>query len=119
VRLNLEENAVKLAGSLCEKLIEKSIIPVINGSTIILDDSSAGFKLSLEEALSVIRSSLIELRLRYRSIAAIGDEIRIDDEGMGKPFEEKEPFLICPHCGFITLYEEEYWIHLKSHYLGV
>ncbi|RLE67453.1 MAG: C2H2-type zinc finger protein, partial [Thermoprotei archaeon] len=30
-----------------------------------------------------------------------------------------EPKLFtCPHCGFVTPYEEEYWNHIKIHYIG-
>ena len=118
IKLNWEKNAAKLAARLCEKLVMREIIPVLNRSQIILDDSSSHNPLTPEEARQLTMSALSEARIKFRSISNSRNEIFVDDE---KPEPDKEleaRFFICPHCGFITPYEEEYWNHLKIHYVG-
>ena len=118
IRLNWEKNASRLAAKLAEKLAERAILPFLNRSQIVLDDTSADQPLSLQEAYRLAAEALTEAGIKSRSISISGEEIVIDDE---KPEAGEEPpvkLYICPHCGFVTPYEEEYWNHLKIHYVG-
>ena len=117
IRLNWEENATKLAASLMESLIERAIIPILKNKEIILDDSSAMKKLKTGELYDLLIKSLREGGISYENITLSEEEIIVNDL---KPREGKtEPKIyICPHCGFITPYEEEFWNHVKIHYLG-
>jgi len=90
----------------------------LNRSEIILDDSSSHYPLRLEEAKQLTERALSEVGIRFRHISNSRNEIVIDDE---KPEAGRAPepkFFVCPHCGFVTPYEEEYWNHLKIHYVG-
>ena len=117
IRLNWEENATKLAASLMENLAEKAIIPVIKNREIVLDDSSAVKKLEIGELYDLLVKSLREGGISYEEITLSEEEIIVNDL---KPREGKAGprIYICPHCGFITPYEEEFWNHVKIHYLG-
>ncbi len=103
---------------LAEKLVTRAILPVLNKSQVILDDSSAHEPMSIREAYSLTLKAASEAGIKIRGISSSGDVIVIDDE---KSLVEKEPkvkLYVCPHCGFVTPYEEEYWNHLKIHYVG-
>lgn len=118
VRLRSEGNAVKLAASLAELLAPKGVLPVIKGSLVALDDTCSKLRLTSEESLPIVRRALDAAHIRYKLILIKGEEIDVEDEG-GEESPERPPrLLICPHCGFTTIYEEEYWVHLKIHYGG-
>lgn len=118
IRLRWEENAEKLAARLSEILAPMGIMPVLNRSCVILDDSMANTNLAIGEAARLAARTLLDLGIGFRKISSSENEIVVEDlepRGSGK----RGPRLfICPHCGFITPYEEEYWNHVKIHYLG-
>lgn len=120
VRLRAERNAVKLAAALAELLAPKGIMPVIKRNLVVLDDTGSELKLTPHEALPIVRTSLQEAKIHYKLIMVRDEEIEVMDEESREGGEtEKAPKLyVCPHCGFTTPYEEEYWVHLKIHYLG-
>jgi len=102
-----------------EKLAAKAIITVIKRSEVILDDSSAIGKLQLRDLHRLLAESLREAGISYESILISGgDEIRISDLKPNEDEGMKPKIFICPHCGFVTPYEEEYWNHVKIHYVG-
>lgn len=68
IKLNRQENTVNLAASLAEELASIEVIPIIKNNEIILDDSSLGKTLSIEEALPFIRRSLERSKTKYRCI---------------------------------------------------
>jgi len=118
IRLRWEENAVKLAARLCEKLVMRGVMPLLRGSQIILDDSSSNSPLTTSEVLMATLRSLSESGIHFDKYSVRGEEILIEDREPS-PHEKRGPKLfICPHCGFVTPYEEEYWVHLKVHYVG-
>jgi len=94
------------------------ILPVINRSQVILDDDLADRSLRIEEVIELAARTLSELGIRFRGISASDREIIIEDEEPKRRRSCGPGFFICPHCGFITPYEEEYWNHLKIHYIG-
>jgi hypothetical protein len=94
------------------------ILPVINRSQVILDDDLADESPSIEEIIGLAARTLSELGIRFYGITSSGREIIIEDEKLEKRGNREPGFFICPHCGFITPYEEEYWNHLKIHYIG-
>ncbi len=119
VRVGGEKGAVQLASYLAEELAPRGIMPIIKGGTVILDDSSSGSSLSPEECADMVRRAAEKAGMRYRAILIRDDEVVIVGGELGPVAEEGRPRLfICPHCSFITPYEEEYWVHLKIHYAG-
>ncbi|RLG01141.1 MAG: hypothetical protein DRN49_01920 [Thaumarchaeota archaeon] len=114
-----KENAAKLAAALCEELIEESIMPVIKDHVIVLDDELAKHKPSIHDILSIIKGSLTKAGISYDRILVKEAELIINDkEPSGKMMIKPKTIFMCPHCGFTTTSEEEYWIHLKCHYVG-
>ena len=93
-------------------------MPVIKDSVIILDDGLARDKPSIHDILPIVEESLSKAGVSYDRILVKGAELMIED---GKPSKRMlvEPRIFrCPHCGFMTTSEEEYWNHLKCHYVG-
>lgn len=110
------ENAARLAVELAEFMAPRAVFPIIRENEIILDDSCADFRLSLEEALHAVRECLNSSRIRYRRVYVEREAVKVDD--LGGPSERPAPdppLLLCPHCGYSTLYEDVYWVHVKSH----
>ncbi|HDD56439.1 MAG TPA: hypothetical protein ENG18_00270 [Nitrososphaeria archaeon] len=94
-------------------------MPVIKDNVIILDDELAKHKPSIHDILSIIRESLTKAGISYNRILVREVELIIDDEESSKKMViEPKTIFTCPHCGFVTTNEEEYWIHLKCHYVG-
>lgn len=117
IRLNWRENATRLAAKLMERLAPLAIMPVIKHSEIVLDDTSAAEKPQLNQLYNLIPTLLRESGISYRSIRVFRDRIEVDDRKPARLSAEPQLF-ICPHCGFVTPYEEEYWNHVKIHYIG-
>ena len=118
IKMNWEQNAARLAAKLCEKLVTRAILPVLSRAQVIVDDSSAQRPLTIREMIPLLFKALSEAGIKFNSIHNSRNEIIIDDE---KPEEGERPearFFVCPHCGFVTPYEEEYWNHVKIHYIG-
>ncbi|MEM1584424.1 MAG: hypothetical protein QXF28_07820 [Nitrososphaerota archaeon] len=114
IRLRKNENTINLAASMAEELVPLEIVPIIKNNEIVLDDSSSSRPLSVEEALQYVRRSLERLKTKYRYIYVKRETICVEDlEGEEKKYEP--PLLFCPFCGYVTQYEEIYWIHVKSH----
>ena len=118
IRLRWEENAVKLAARLCEKLAANAVIPILNRSQIILDDTSALVPPKINEIYRRIMMFRSEAKGNVGKMSGAEDEVGIEDEKPRKEEHHPAKFFVCPHCGYITPYEEEYWVHLKTHYLG-
>jgi|YelNatPaOPRAMG01_1025707.scaffolds.fasta_scaffold03587_2 hypothetical protein len=94
------------------------ILPVINRSQVILDDDLANRSPSIDEIIEITTRALSELGIGFRGITASDREVIVKDEEPERRGGRGPGFFICPHCGFITPYEEEYWNHLKIHYIG-
>ncbi|HDJ67042.1 MAG TPA: hypothetical protein ENF33_04975 [Nitrososphaeria archaeon] len=93
-------------------------MPVIRDNVIILDDELAKHKPSIHDILSIIRDSLTKADVSYDSILVRGVELIINDREPSKKMVIEPKIFTCPHCGFVTTSEEEYWMHLKCHYVG-
>lgn len=114
IKLRRQENTVNLAAGIAEELASLEVVPIIKNNEIMLDDSSSKRTVSVEEALSYVRRSLEKSRTKYRYLYVKGETIYVEDlEGEEKTSEP--PLLFCPFCGYVTQYEEIYWIHVKSH----
>ena len=100
-----------------EKLAPLAIIPVIKHSEIVLDDTSAIERLRPIQLYNLILRLLRESGINYRGIRVSKDRIEVDDQKPTRRYAEPKLFT-CPHCGFVTPYEEEYWNHIKIHYIG-
>ena len=116
VRMKREENAVKLAAFLAEKLTPRKILPIIKDSTIVFDEEFAEHPLEIKELQEYVKEGLSEMKISHKSIEVQNEKIIIEDFS-GKDKEVKGHLLVCPHCGFVTPYEEIYWIHVKIHYV--
>ena len=93
-------------------------MPVIKDEVIVLDDGLARHKPSINDILSIIEYSLTKAGISYDRISVKGAELVIDDRKPSKSMLVEPKIFICPHCGFVTVSEEEYWNHLKCHYFG-
>jgi len=93
-------------------------MPVIKDNIIILDDGLARDKPSMHDILPIIKESLAKAGISYDRIFVRGAELMIDDGKPSKSMLVKPRVFKCPHCGFVTTSEEEYWNHLKCHYVG-
>jgi len=93
-------------------------MPVIKDNIIILDDRLARDKPSMHDILPIIKESLAKAGISYDRIFVRGAELMIDDGKPSKSMLVKPRVFKCPHCGFVTTSEEEYWNHLKCHYVG-
>jgi len=93
-------------------------MPVIKDNVIMLDDELARHKPSIHDILSIIEDSLTKAGISYDKISVEGAELIIDDRKPSKKMLVEPKLFTCPHCGFVTVSEEEYWNHLKCHYLG-
>lgn len=118
IRMRWEENAEKLAARLSEILAPMGILPVISRSQVILDNSLAGGSMNVNKVAQLAAKALLDLGIRFRGITSSGSEIIIEDEKPEGGERCGPSFFICPHCGFITPYEEEYWNHVRIHYIG-
>jgi len=95
-------------------------MPVIKDSMIILDDGLAEDKPSIHEILSIIKDSLAKAGISYDRVSVREAElIMINDMKPSRKMLIEPKIFTCPHCGFVTTCEEEYWIHLKCHYVGL
>jgi len=83
-----------------------------------LDDSSSDRPLDIGEARRLTELALSEAGVRFSSISSSRDLIIVEDERPDRAMAGESSLFTCPHCGFITNYEEEYWNHLKIHYIG-
>ncbi|MEN2974627.1 MAG: hypothetical protein ABDH32_03495 [Candidatus Caldarchaeales archaeon] len=115
IKMIMEENAVKLAVKLSEKLALRNIIPIIKNREVLLDDSSIEDSINIHEALYYIRASLQDAEIRYRRLYVKDGTVYVEDEEAGGGVVDEPPLLFCPLCGYTTIYEEVYWIHVKSH----
>jgi len=93
-------------------------MPVIKDNVIMLDDGLARHKPSIYDVLSIIEDFLAKADISYDKISVKGAELIIDDRKPSKKMLIEPKLFTCPHCGFVTVSEEEYWNHLKCHYLG-
>lgn len=73
-----------------------------------------------KEVIAVIKEFLESIG-EGRNFAVIGrDDVILVKSISGKTIERDslpESMFSCPHCGFLTQYEEEYHNHVKIHYL--
>ena len=93
-------------------------MPVIKDNVIMLDDGLARHKPSIHDILPILGDSLAKAGISYDRISVKGAELIIDDRKPSKSMLIEPKIFTCPHCGFMTVSEEEYWNHLKCHYLG-
>ena len=120
----------KNAQAIKEKLLvfvsdKLEVIPIIKSEKIFLtriDDSD----IDKSQVLSAINEFLKSVDLEeFFQIISNDDEIKIQPlegkdmkEKLSKLAEtKKDLFFECTHCGFITLYEEEWRAHKLIHYL--
>jgi len=68
--------------------------------------------------IPLLFKALSEAGIKFNSIHNSRNEIIIDDEKPEEGERSEARFFVCPHCGFVTPYEEEYWNHVKIHYIG-
>ena len=83
-----------------------------------LDDSDA---LDMPEAITAVKEYLDSVgEARNFSVLARANTINVHSLS-GKPVESshvvRDHMFSCPHCGFVTMYESEYHLHKRIHYL--
>jgi len=93
-------------------------MPLLKDSQIVIDDTSSNPPLTISEVMILTLRSLSEAGINFEKYSVAGEEISIEDEEPSPHSKRGPKLFICPHCGFVTPYEEEYWVHLKIHYVG-
>jgi len=113
---------VELASYFSERL--KGVLPLVKRRKVVFDETSSGRGLTTTEVVDVLKSFLAARSLsRDYEIALERDEItlRAQKPSPARKFKgghRPPPNLhICPHCGYVTPYEDVYWIHVKTHYV--
>lgn len=101
------------------------VVPILKSEKIFLtkiDDS----EIEKSQVLSAIKEFLKSVELEeFFQVIPKGDDIKIEPlegkdmkEKLAKLAEtKKDLFFECTHCGFMTLYEEEWRAHKLIHYL--
>ncbi|MCX8187730.1 MAG: hypothetical protein N3F65_03875 [Nitrososphaeria archaeon] len=99
-------------------MVARGAIPLLKGPQIIIDDTSSNPPITMAEITSLALKFLTESGIKFEKYSMAGKEVVIEDEEPRPRGESGPRIFICPHCGFTTIYEEEYWVHLKIHYAG-
>ena len=120
------KNALALKEKLLVFVSDKlEVTPILKSDKFFLtaiDDS----EIDKSKALSAISEFLKSVDLKdYFQVIPKGDDIKIEPlerndmkEKLAKLSEQKkELFFECTHCGFLTLYEEEWRTHRLIHYI--
>ncbi len=110
---------------LSERLIEYDAFAFIKKDAIAVDLSHASDRLTLNKMIEMIEDSLNNLELKDNYTITIDKErivIKIIntllvEELLRKYGYQQDRLLICPHCGYVTIYPELLREHIKIHYL--
>ncbi|MEM2856947.1 MAG: hypothetical protein QW416_07595 [Candidatus Nitrosocaldaceae archaeon] len=110
--ITIEVNSNKKINSLAAYIMENlHVVAVIKNKSIMIDDIVS---IEMEEVISTIK--------RFMRENGIDGEIikkdRIIVTMNTSDVKTQDHILNCPHCGKISLYEEEMDVHIKSHYIG-
>ncbi len=89
------------------------VVAAIKDRSIAIDPI---MQVSIEDIAEVIKCFIEENRLEATLIRD-KDKIRIIFTSIDNDYLEQD-LLTCPHCGKISMYEEEMSIHIKTHYIG-
>jgi len=120
------KNALAIKEKLLVFVSDKlEVVPILKSEKIFLtkiDDS----EIEKSQVLSAITEFLKSVELEeFFQVIPKGDDIKIEPlegkdmkEKLAKLAEtKKDLFFECTHCGFMTLYEEEWRTHKLIHYL--
>jgi hypothetical protein len=113
-----------LAMQISDKL-DGIAIALVKGEDIVLDESSPE-----KPERSVVRGAVEDFISRRKeaghySMEEVGERIVVHSadpvSAVRKKAQNQLPPNIrqCPHCAFITPYEEEYTVHVRAHLFGV
>jgi len=120
------KNALAIKEKLLVFVSDKlEVVPILKSEKVFLsklDDS----EIEKSQVLSAIKEFLKSVELEeFFQVIPKGDDIKIEPlegkdmkEKLAKLAEtKKDLFFECTHCGFMTLYEEEWRAHKLIHYL--
>ncbi len=122
----------EVAMRLNDRLVGIYGLALPKSGSVAIDLSWTPYEVTLPELLALVRSVLEEMGIDEGCDVVLGSdriEVLVRDrdavlEGlrrsgvMRKPKAE-EPLHRCPHCGYVTPYEELLREHLKLHYIGI
>ena len=99
-------------------------VPTLKSSEFVLspiDDDDDDEQLDKDLAVTAIREYLDSLGEGRNFVVVPANDTIFIKSTTGKVIEpESRPnqsMFSCPHCGFLTRYEEEHNVHMKMHYL--
>lgn len=113
----MRELMVELAAYLSE---HTAAVGVIKNESVVLDPLTDE-ALHIGDIMNNVKAFLSSKDLSGDFIIkAAGEKITVISISGRKVTAEKTDLglLICPHCGKVTLYEEEMNVHIKAHYFG-
>lgn len=103
---------------MCEEIIARGAMPLLKDNQIIVDDTSSHPPMTTSELAALTLKLLAKSEIEFEGYRVSGEEIVVEDREPRFSEDGALKIFICPHCGFTTSYEEEYWAHTKIHYLG-
>jgi hypothetical protein len=117
--MTLDEQ-LALSSSISEGLQGRGVA-LVNGSKIVIDEIQG--KVSASEVLTLVRGFVSKRKdAKYYSVDAEGERFTVHtpdplarnrgNKVAGLP----DNLLKCPHCSFVTPFQELYNVHLRSHY---
>ncbi len=122
----------ELALRLSERLVGIGGLALPKSGSVAIDLSWTPYDVTPSELLSLVRSVLEEMGIDAGCEVVLGSdriEVRVRDaaavrEGLmrsGALRRQKSGEVLhqCPHCGYVTPYEELLREHLKIHYIGI
>lgn len=110
--ITIEVNSNKKINSLAAYIMENlHVVAAIKNKSIMIDAIAS---IEMDEVISTIKRFM-------RENGIDGDIIKKDRIIVTmntSDIKTQDHILHCPHCGKISLYEEEMDVHIKSHYIG-
>lgn len=102
--------------------LDGDAIALVKGREIVLDQLS-GEEVSPERVEPIVREFISRRRdAQYYSLDVDGERMVVHSAdpvaAAGRREQRTLPpnLKVCPHCSFVTPYQEEYDVHLRSHY---
>ncbi len=122
----------EVAMRLNERLVTYGGLALPKSGSVAIDLSWTPYEVTLSELLRLVRSVLEEMGIEEGCDVMLESdriEVRVKDagavleglkrSGLLRRSNAEAQLYQCPHCGYVTPYEELLREHLKIHYIGI